>query len=93
MRLFEHKTAVENKTQSPVWNRSFLINVPPGSKMIHLEVHDHVAGITKNKISRVKLYFLFVPRVEASFVDRSLIYSFDGTCQFNARELRFSNMQ
>jgi C2 domain len=77
MRLFSLKTDPVPKTQYPVWNKSFLIKVPPKSKMIDIEICDKVAGID-HELVRARLRFTWIPGLEASFENRSLMYGIDG---------------
>ena len=77
-RKFELKTDVVQKTQEPVWNRSFKLDIPYDARMIDLEVYDRVAGLTDKRLSGVRLKFSSIPGVEANLADRSLIYGLDG---------------
>jgi hypothetical protein len=77
-RRFELKTEPAQKTQDPVWNKTFKLDIPPDARMIDLEVYDSVAGLTNKELSRVRMKFSFIPGVEASLADRSLIYDLDG---------------
>jgi len=79
IRLFELKTDAVPKSQFPVWDMGFVIEAPPKSKMIQVEIHDRVSGIMDKEIARVILKFTSGPGGEEHFVNRSLIYGFDGT--------------
>jgi Ca2+-dependent lipid-binding protein len=77
-RKFELKTDVAQKTQEPVWNQSFKLDIPYDARMIDLEVYDRVAGLTDKRLSMVRLKFSSIPGVEANLADRSLIYGING---------------
>lgn len=77
-RKFELKTDAIQKTQDPVWNQTFTLDIPPDARMIDLEVYDRVAGLTDKELSRVRLKFSSIAGIEATFADKSLIYGYDG---------------
>lgn len=77
-RRSELKTDVVQKSQDPVWNQSFTLDIPPDAKMVDLEVYDRVAGLSDKEISRVRLKFSSIPGVEPTFADKSLVYDYDG---------------
>jgi hypothetical protein len=78
LRLFEFKTDT-SKSQSPVWNKSFVLAVASGSRFVDLELYDRIAGIDKY-LGRRRLEFSFIPGVEATLANRSLMCAFDGMC-------------
>jgi hypothetical protein len=73
-RLFDVETDVVKGTQNPVWNKSFLFELAPQSKMIDFEV---LTGFNK-QLGKLRLVFSYVPGVEANFANRSLVYGYDG---------------
>lgn len=81
-RKFELKTELAQKSQDPVWNKSFKLDIPPDTRMIDLEVYDRVAGLTDKELSRIRLKFSSIPGVEAILADRSLVYGIDGMRPF-----------
>jgi len=56
--------------------------------MIHIELHDSVSVVSDKELARIKLHFIQIPGVEASFADKSLLYNFDGEL-FCSKELKF----
>jgi len=79
VRNLELKTDAIPKTQDPVWDQTFLLDVPKNAKFIDLEVYDRVAGFTDKELGRMRLHFSTIPGVDATLADKSLIYDFDGT--------------
>lgn len=77
-RMYEAKTDVCSRTESPVWNKSYIMTIPNDAKFVDLELYDKVAGMDKY-LGRKRLEFAFVPGVEASFAERSLMHGIDGT--------------
>lgn len=77
-RSFELKTVIIQKTQDPVWNQKFVLDVPHDAKVIDLEVYDRAAGLSDEQLSRARLKFSKTGSVHASFTNRSLIYGYDG---------------
>ncbi|KAF4632149.1 hypothetical protein G7Y89_g5977 [Cudoniella acicularis] len=75
-RMFEQKTRVSQKTQYPIWNQTFQVGAQSGSKFIDFEIYDRVAGFDK-ELCRKRLLFSWVPGVEASFMNKSLMYGYD----------------
>jgi hypothetical protein len=75
--MFEGRTAVAQRSMNPFWRAPFDISAECNSKMIHLEVYEE-GGIMDKEIGRVKLFFSSIRGMEASFVDRSLLYDYDG---------------
>ncbi|KAK0119783.1 hypothetical protein ONS95_011216 [Cadophora gregata] len=81
MRVMELKTDVFPKSQDPIWNKTFEVTLPKNSKWIDVEIYDRVAGM-ESHIGRVRLPFSFVPGVEASFANKSLVYGLDEELEF-----------
>ncbi|PVH82065.1 hypothetical protein DL98DRAFT_514136 [Cadophora sp. DSE1049] len=81
MRVLELKTEVFPKSQDPVWNKLFNVTLPKNSKWIDVEVYDRVAGI-ESQIGRVRILFSFIPGIEASFANKSLMYGLDEELDF-----------
>lgn len=71
------QTEVSEKTNNPIWNKSFMIPVALNSKYIDVEICDLIAG-TEKEIAKARLSFSFLPGVEASFLSKSLIYACNG---------------
>ncbi|KUJ16151.1 uncharacterized protein LY89DRAFT_748627 [Mollisia scopiformis] len=80
-RLFDVKTDVSAKTQFPVWNKSFLMSVPEGARFVDLELYHRALGMD-NYLGRRRLEFSFVPGVEATFANRSLMHGIDEEIDF-----------
>ena len=72
------KTPVAQKTQDPVWNKTFPFKVPKNARFIDINLYDRVIGIDK-MLSKVRLKFSLLDSVEAALDNRSLVYGIDGT--------------
>lgn len=74
MRAFELRTDYAQKSQNPVWNKTFKIKIPRHTRSIHLEIADRVAGM-ESSIGKVKLNFSFIPGKHTLHgVGRALFY-------------------
>jgi hypothetical protein len=57
-------------------------------KMIDVEIFDRVASID-SQLAKSRLHYSFIPGVEANFVNRSLIYDYDGNVHSFACSLTY----
>jgi len=77
LRTFDLKTDVSKATQHPVWNKKFLLEISSQTKLLDFELYDRVAGID-TQLCKYRIFCSFVPGVEASLANRSLLYGIDG---------------
>ncbi|KAG9231932.1 hypothetical protein BJ875DRAFT_468148 [Amylocarpus encephaloides] len=85
MRVSEQKTEISGKTTNPVWNKRFQLQIIPMSKFIDIEIGDRLAGMDK-QLATARLAFSYTPGVEASFLDKSLVYGYDEEIEVPLKE-------
>ncbi|CAG8954629.1 hypothetical protein HYFRA_00004549 [Hymenoscyphus fraxineus] len=85
-RVTEFKTEVSQKTNNPVWNKTFKVQLVPHSRFIDIEIHDRMAG-ADNMIARTRCNFSLIPGVEANFLQKSLLYDFDDDIELPMKEV------
>lgn len=88
LRAWEGKTELVQKTQDPVWEKSFPLKIPANAKMIDIEIYDRFAK--EKMVAKTRSLFSFIPGVEAKFADRSLLESVDGKSLY-PNSYRFAN--
>jgi len=81
LRTFDLKTDVSKATQNPVWNKKFLLEISNQTKLLDFELYDRVAGID-TQLCKYRIFCSFVPGVEASLANRSLLYGIDEEVDF-----------